>query len=65
MANIEAKPKTVRLRIDPKALPYPLAAVASAEIVGKGAAPLQAAALAAGGAEIAIPADDVVLVRIK
>jgi len=65
LANVDPIPKKIRVRIDPKKLPVPLAAIASAEILGKGAASLQAANLTGGGEEIMIPADDVVLVRIK
>ena len=65
LANTQPQAKKVRLRIEAKKLPVPLAAVGSAEIVGKGAAALQAGNLAGAGEEIAIPADDVVLIKIK
>jgi len=65
LANVDPNPKKVRVRIDPKSLAYPLASIASAEILGKGAASLQPAILAGAGEEVAIPADDVILIRIK
>jgi len=65
LANLETNPKKVRVQIDPKSLAYPLVSVASAEILGKGAMSLLAANLVGGGEEVTIPADDVVLMRIK
>lgn len=65
LANLQPEPRTVRCRIDPKELPHPLPGVASAEMLGPGAGPLRAADLIAAGAEITIPSDNVVLIRIK
>ena len=65
LANVDPNPKKVLVRIDPKSLPNPLATIASAEILGKDVVLLQAANLTEGGEEIMIPADDVVLIRIK
>lgn len=65
LANLDSTPKKVRIRVDPKILPVPLAKIASAEIIGSGAASLRAANLVGGSEEVAIPADSVVLIRIK
>jgi hypothetical protein len=65
VANLDSIPKEVRVRIDPKNLPTPLARISSAEIIGKGAASLQGVNLTGGGENLKIPADDVVLIRIK
>ena len=67
LANLDLNPKKVSIRIDPKNFPYPIATIASVEILGKEGAvvPLQAANLAGGGEEVTIPADDVILIRIK
>jgi len=67
LANLDLNPKKVGIRIDPKNLPYPLAAIKSVEILGKEGAvvSLQVSNIDKGGEEVTIPADDIVLIRIK
>jgi len=67
LANLDLNPKKAHILIDPKNLPYPLAAIKSVEILGKEGAvvSLKASNIDKGGEEVTIPADDVVLIRIK
>ena len=63
LANFNAQAAAVNLRVDPAKLPYPLRAVKTAGIAGGAAVDPQA--LTGAGARVAIPPDDVVLLRLQ
>lgn len=66
LGNFGPEPRTVACRIRPEALPSPLPALTSAEIVGGAPfARLDAGRLAGDGEAVTIPADGAVLVRLK
>jgi hypothetical protein len=65
LANVDTNTKKVRIQVDLQNLPYPLATIASAEILEKNASFLHVANLTGGGEEVTIEADDVVLIRIN
>jgi len=65
VANLDLVAKKVRIHINPKELPVPLFSIISADIIGKSSISLQPAKLTDSGEEITVPADDVVLIRIK
>ena len=66
LANFSAVAKRARCEVRGTELPYPLATVASAEILAKnGAVRLNAGKLSGEGEIVEIPSDDVVLIRLR